>query len=108
MLFRSQGLRLDYFLCNKAAELIKNCGADAFSSEVELDDAARYQLYQKTDLPHFENDSEVPLLVTRAELDTGRRTDGSGNVCKIKRSAAEETNQLFVENQKTPLEFKDF
>ena len=91
-----------------AAELIKNCGADAFSSEVELDDAARYQLYQKTDLPHFENDSAVPLLVTRAELDTVRRTDGSGNVFKIKRSAAEETNQLFVENQKTPLEFKDF
>ena len=91
-----------------AADLMKELGAAAFAPEVELDKETRQKLYGLTELPHFCDDTPTPLLVTRTALDRTKRTDGSGHVFKVQKSASEGTFQLYIENAEYPLKFKDF
>lgn len=81
-----------------AADLLAELGAEAFAPEVELDSDSRNQLFAKTTLAHFVDDTPVPLLVTRAALDRTRRTDGSGNTFSVRYDSSEKTSQLFSEN----------
>lgn len=81
---------------HQAAELLKSLGVAAFAPAPELDKEAVDELFSRTALPHFEDKTPVPLLVTRAKLDTLERTDGSGNFFTVRKSPIEETYQLFA------------
>ena len=80
-----------------AAAQIKELGAEAFAPEVELDAEARKKLFERAVLPHFMDESPIPLLVTRAKLDTVGRTDGSGNSFKVEYCGSEKTFGLFAD-----------
>ena len=79
-----------------AAEVVRKLNAKAFEAEPELDEEALEELLKNSTLPHFEVDGELPLLVSRAEINTQKRHDGSGNTLTIKKDAAEGTWKLFI------------
>ena len=79
-----------------AADVVKKLNAKAFEAEPELDEDSLGELLKNTGLPHFEVNSELPLLVSRAELDRNRRHDGSGNTLVVKKDAVEGTCKLYI------------
>jgi hypothetical protein len=90
-----------------AAELLESLNVKSFEAEPELDSEAYAQLCRNTDLPHFELDEPLPVLVTRAELDKTGRHDGSGNTFTVKKDASEGTQKLYIENCDVRRKFKN-
>lgn len=90
-----------------AADVVKQLNAKAFEAEPELDDEALGELLKNTELPHFELDEPLPVLVTRAELDKTGRHDGSGNTFTVKKDASEGTQKLYIENCDVRKKFKN-
>ena len=79
-----------------AVEAVKQLGAFAFEPEPELDHSASEELIKTANLPSFEDTSPLPILVTRAAIDTKLRSDGIGNGLSVRENRTEKTWMLFI------------
>lgn len=90
-----------------AVELVKQLGAAAFEVEPELDQSAADDLIDAAVLPAFEDDSPLPVLVSRAEIDCSRRKDGIGNSLSIIADNRENTCMIFISRCNVRKKFKE-
>ena len=89
-----------------AAELIRELGAYAFEPEIELDEDAYRNLLNSIDMPHIEDSSPLPVLVTRAAIDKTLRNDGIGNTLLVKDAPREKCRYLFIADCDVRKKFK--
>ena len=81
-----------------AVECVAQLGAFAFEPEPELDTDALNDLLSNAPIASFEDQSPLPVLVTRASIDKKQRNDGIGNILFVKESRSEKNHMLFISN----------
>ena len=79
----------------------------AFEVEPELDRKAADELVKTAEIPAFEDDSPLPVLVSRAEIDMTKRNDGIGNALSVSADSEEKTCKIFISRCNVRKKFKE-